>query len=184
MLHTSERELFESQARDNLLTDLNESYNAKQGKAWGFFHEESGAYPLSGWLRAYLDNTQDFIGFTWQATEHLQKLMEETNLSVGGHVFIAHYQQGMTDYLVIALLHHSEGVAVSAALDVSPVKHLTLASCTWPPASTSANGATTRSLASTFPSSRARTAAGSTTTSATLLAVRKVSTPPAKPAPC
>ena len=126
VLHTSERELFESQARDNLLTDLNESYNAKQGKAWGFFHEESGVYPLSGWLRAYLDNTQDFIGFTRQAAEHLQKLMEESNLSVGGHVFIAHYQQGMTDYLAIALLHHSEGVAVSAALDVSPVKHLDL----------------------------------------------------------
>ena len=44
----------------------------------------------------------------------LQKLMEESNLSVGGHVLFAHYQQGMTDYLAIALLHHSEGVAVNA----------------------------------------------------------------------
>ncbi|EGH17903.1 nucleoid-associated protein NdpA, partial [Pseudomonas savastanoi pv. glycinea str. race 4] len=25
--------------------------------------------------------------------------MEESNLSVGGHVLFAHYQQGMTDYL-------------------------------------------------------------------------------------
>ncbi|MGP0171017.1 nucleoid-associated protein YejK, partial [Pseudomonas sp. NCHU5208] len=38
----------------------------------------------------------------------------------------AHYQQGMTDYLAIALLHHSEGVAVTEALDVAPAKHLDL----------------------------------------------------------
>ncbi|MCV3978366.1 nucleoid-associated protein, partial [Pseudomonas aeruginosa] len=82
----------DSQAIENLLADLNESYNAKN-KAWGFFQGESGAYPFSGWLG-----------------EHLQKLMEESNLSTGGHVLFAHYQQGMTDYLAIALLHHSEGV--------------------------------------------------------------------------
>ena len=28
--------------------------------------------------------------------------MEESNLSTGGHVLFAHYQQGMTDYLAIA----------------------------------------------------------------------------------
>lgn len=52
--------------------------------------------------------------------------MEESNLSTGGHVLFAHYQQGMTDYLAIALLHHSEGVAVTDALDVTPAKHLDL----------------------------------------------------------
>jgi nucleoid-associated protein len=41
-------------------------------------------------------------------------------------VLFAHYQQGMTDYLAIALLHHSEGVAVTDALDVAPAKHLDL----------------------------------------------------------
>jgi nucleoid-associated protein len=55
----------------------------------------------------------DFTAFSRVAVEHLQKLMEESNLSTGGHVLFAHYQQGMTDYLAIALLHHSEGVAVT-----------------------------------------------------------------------
>src|SRR3990167_4479759 len=99
VLHARDTELGASQAIENMLADLNESYNAKQGKAWGFFHAESGAYPFSGWLKHYLD---------------------------GGHVLFAHYQQGMTDYLVIALLHHSEGVAVNEALDVTPAKHLDL----------------------------------------------------------
>ncbi|WP_395185198.1 nucleoid-associated protein (plasmid) [Pseudomonas aeruginosa] len=126
VLHARDSELAASQAMENLLADLNESYNAKQGKAWGLFHEVSGAYPFSGWLQAYLDGKQDFTAFSRQAVEQLQKLMEESNLSTGGHVLLAHYQQGMTDYLAIALLHHSEGVAVTDALDVAPAKHLDL----------------------------------------------------------
>ena len=126
VLHARDTELAASQAIENMLADLNESYNAKQGKAWGLFHGESVAYPFSGWLKNYLDEGQDFTAFSRQAVEHLQKLMEESNLSTGGHVLFAHYQQGMTDYLVIALLHHSEGVAVNEALDVTPAKHLDL----------------------------------------------------------
>jgi len=126
VLHARDNALEHTQALDDMLADLNESYNAKQGKAWGFFHAESGAYPFSGWLKAYLDEEQDFTAFSRVAVEHLQKLMEESNLSVGGHVLFAHYNQGMTDYLAIALLHHSDGVAVTEALDVTPSRHLDL----------------------------------------------------------
>ncbi|MBH3414726.1 nucleoid-associated protein YejK [Pseudomonas putida] len=126
VLHARDTELGASDAIENLLADLNESYNAKQGKAWGFFHGESGAYPLSGWLKQYLEDEKDFTAFSRTAVEHLQKLMEESNLSTGGHILFAHYQQGMTDYLAIALLHHSEGVAVNAELDVTPSRHLAL----------------------------------------------------------
>jgi hypothetical protein len=126
VLHARDSELAESAAIENMLADLNESYNAKQGKAWGFFHAESGAHPFSGWLKEYFDGGQDFTTFSRTAVEHLQKLMEESNLSTGGHVLFAHYQQGMTDYLAIALLHHSEGVAVTDELDVTPSRHLDL----------------------------------------------------------
>ncbi|HTN31758.1 MAG TPA: nucleoid-associated protein YejK [Pseudomonas sp.] len=126
VLHARDAELPVNQAMENLMADLNDSYNAKQGKAWGFFHDESGAYPFSGWLKGYLDGGEDFAAFSRQAVEHLQKLMEESNLSTGGHVLLSHYQQGMTDYLAIALLHHSEGVTVTEALDVAPAKHLDL----------------------------------------------------------
>ena len=126
ILHARETELGNSAAMENLLADLNESYNAKQGKAWGFFHEESGAYPFSGWLKLYLDESEDFAQFSRKAVEQLKKLMEESNLSVGGHVLLAHYQQGMTDYLAIALLHHSEGVTVTEQLDVESARHLDL----------------------------------------------------------
>lgn len=126
ILQTRDTELSESQAIDNMLADLNDAYNAKQGKAWGLFHAPSGAHPFSNWLDDYLSSKTDFMPFTCRAVEHLQKLMEESNLSVGGHVLFAHYTQGMTDYLSIALLHHSDGVCVSDELDVTPSKHLDL----------------------------------------------------------
>lgn len=126
VLHARDTELDVSPTIDNMLADLNESYNAKQGKAWGLFHAESGAHPFSRWLKEYIDGAQDFTSFTHSAVEHLQKLMEESNLSTGGHILFANYQQGMTDYLAIALLHHSEGIAVNEALDVTPAKHLDL----------------------------------------------------------
>lgn len=123
VLHISDTELAESQATENLLHDLNVAYNAKTGKAWGLFHAQSGAFPFSGWLQAYIEGGE-FIEFSHTAVEHLQKLMEESNLSVGGHVLLAHYQQGLTDYLIVALLQHSEGVTVNADLSVTPSKHL------------------------------------------------------------
>jgi nucleoid-associated protein len=126
ILHKRESVLPPSQAAENLVADFNESYNAKQGKAWGHFHQESGAYPLSGWLKSYLDNKSGFIDFTSSAVEQLVKLMEESNLSTGGHALFAQYQQGMTDYLVIALIHHAEGLAVGESLDVVPVTHVDL----------------------------------------------------------
>lgn len=75
VLHARDTELGASQAIENMLADLNESYNAKQGKAWGLFHGESGAYPFSRWLKDYLDESQDFTAFSRHAVEHLQKLM-------------------------------------------------------------------------------------------------------------
>ena len=123
VLHVSDTELVESQATENLLQDLNETYNAKTGKGWGFFHAQSGAYPLSGWLQTFVEDG-NFIEFSHTAVEHLTTLMEESNLSVGGYVLFAHYQKGMTEYLIVALLQNSEGVTVNADLSVTPSKHL------------------------------------------------------------
>lgn len=126
VLHSNHQELQASSAIENLLLDLNESYNAKPNKAWGYFHNESGAYPLSGWLANYQEQQLNFLEFSINAAKHLQTLMSESNLAIGGYVLIAHYQQGMTDYLVIALLHHTKGVAVTDTLEVTEAKHLDL----------------------------------------------------------
>ena len=123
-----EAELASSQALEQLLAGLIEAYNSKPNKAWGYFHEESGAYPFSGWLQQLIDQELDFVRFSSQATEHLKTLMEGSNLALGGHVLYIRYRQGMTAFLVIALLHHTEGVTVTDELDVAAARHLDLSS--------------------------------------------------------
>ncbi|MBK5416390.1 nucleoid-associated protein YejK [Pseudomonas sp. TH31] len=119
-------EQVESQARDNLMNQFNESYNATAGKGWGFFHSESGAYPLSGWLVKYLAGGSAFFDFSVTAVEHLTRLMEESNLSTGGHALFCHYQQGLTDYLIIALVQETEAVTMTEELHLMTVKRLDL----------------------------------------------------------
>lgn len=123
-LHMASASLPESGAIENLVHDVNDGYNAKTGKAWGFFHGESGAYPLSGWLAKVVSGDMHFIDFTRTAVEHLTRLMEESNLAVGGHVLFALYQQGMTDYLTIAILREAETISVADDLTVSVSRHL------------------------------------------------------------
>jgi nucleoid-associated protein len=119
-------EQVESQVRDDLVQQFNESYNATTGKAWGFFHYESGAHPLSGWLAKYLAGGSDFLEFSTIAVEHLTKLMEESNLTTGGHALFCHYQQGLTDYLIIALVQETEAVTMTEELHLMTVKRLDL----------------------------------------------------------
>nr|WP_297459813.1 nucleoid-associated protein YejK [uncultured Halomonas sp.] len=123
-LHARDSELAASQALEHLLDDLNDSYNAKP-KIWGLFNADSVTYPFSGWLGRYLEGG-DFVAFSRQAADHLKTLMEGNNLSVGGHVLFALYRQGESDYLAIALLHHSDGVSVTESLDVAPARQLDL----------------------------------------------------------
>ena len=126
VLFLGSSEQVESQARDDLMSQLNESYNATVGKGWGFFHQESGAFPFSGWLGKYLAGVTDFMAFSTTAVEHLTKLMEESNLTTGGHALFCHYQQGMTDYLVIALVQETEAVTMTEELALMTVKRLDL----------------------------------------------------------
>lgn len=126
VLHLAGAEQAESGARDDLMSQLNESYNSTAGKAWGFFHAESGAFPFNGWLGKYLAGVTDFLSFSTTAVEHLTRLMEESNLTTGGHTLFCHYQQGMTDYLVIALVQETEAVTMTEELNLLTIKRLDL----------------------------------------------------------
>ena len=52
--------------------------------------------------------------------------MEESNLSTGGHALFCHYQQGLTEYLAIALVQETEAVTMTEALNLMTVKRLDL----------------------------------------------------------
>jgi nucleoid-associated protein len=70
--------------------------------------------------------SDDFMGFSSAAVEHLTNLMEESNLTTGGHALFCHYQQGLTDYLIIALVQETEAVTMTEELHLMTVKRLDL----------------------------------------------------------
>ncbi|BBH46936.1 nucleoid-associated protein YejK [Pseudomonas sp. KU43P] len=127
-LHLASSDLPVTGAVENLVYDVNSAYNSKAGKVWGFFHGESGAYPLSGWLAKVVSGEMNFIDFTRIAAEHLCKLMEESNLAVGGHVLFALQSNGPTDYLTVAVLQQVEAVAVASDLTVATSRQLDVGS--------------------------------------------------------
>lgn len=131
VLTAAGKELPDSPARDALAADLSATYNAKPGKAWGYFHEESGAYPFRRWLAQYLAGSETFLQFSRTAAVHLQHLLDESNLATGGPLLIVHYQQGMTDYLFLAVLHEAETVLLEGDLRASVVRHVDASSLTF-----------------------------------------------------
>lgn len=126
-IRSSSESLPQDSALEHLLADINDSYNSKPSKAWGLFQDNRADYPLAGWLADYLAQKIDFTQFSRDAVEHFKKQLDTLNISLCGHVLFAHYQQGMTDYLTIALLQHSEGIVISDGLAVQPARHLDLA---------------------------------------------------------
>lgn len=125
ILHLREHGL-SGEVVEHLVADLNESYNAKPDKLWGYFQPSSENYPLSDWLAALLAERRDFVSFSQQVAERLKSYLEDAGFMSGGHVLLAQYRQGMTDYLSIALLHHSAGLTVTEQLDLIPAPHLDL----------------------------------------------------------
>lgn len=92
----------------------------------GYFYPQSGAFPFSGWLGKYMAGDIDLLGFSASAVEHLTKLMEESNLTTGGHALYCHYQQGLNDYLVFALVQETEAATMTKELALMTVNRLDL----------------------------------------------------------
>ena len=111
---------------DNLVADLNENYNGRSTKVWGLFEESSDTAPFSHWLAAWLDEKQDFIAFSRQVTERLNERMNESAMALGGHLLLAYYRQGMSDFLLLALLPHSRGLSIGEDQSLHAVRHIDL----------------------------------------------------------
>ncbi len=126
VINTRSESLPHSSAVSHLLVDINDSYNSKPTKAWGFFKTSSTESPLSGWLSDYLAEKTDFTQFSINALEHLSKQLDTANITLSGHILFAHYKQGMTDYLTIVVLEHNEGMVITTDLDVDSARHLDL----------------------------------------------------------
>ncbi len=109
---------------ENLLQELVGAYNQKAGKAFGRFNSQSAEFSQA--LEQYLQGSQEFVSFSLQSAEALKTRFDEATLVSGGYLLFAHYQQGVTEYLLVALLSPSLSLSVNDQLEITGSEYLDL----------------------------------------------------------
>lgn len=125
ILQAAEQPLEPTSQLEDLLVDLNESYNAKPGKGWACFRDAGQALPAG--LEALQSGELEFHQLGLQLARHWQRLLDEQQLYLGSHLCLMLYQHNMADYCVVALLPQSCGLYINSALQPEDIRHLDLA---------------------------------------------------------
>lgn len=128
-LTPAQAELTLSPTLDDLLAGLSDAYHAKT-KTWGrFADDDATAGPFPATLARYLEREVDFTDLTRTLAERIVPLID-AHLPVGGHLLVIDHQQGEARYLLMALLHHRQGFAISETLQAVPSHQLNLTQMT------------------------------------------------------
>ncbi|RRJ83863.1 nucleoid-associated protein YejK [Aestuariirhabdus litorea] len=108
---------------EGLLADLTQSYNSKNGKAYGCFNTES---PFSQLLSNTLAGDCDFVAFSLDAMGLLKAQIDQSNFATGGFLLFIQYKQALTDYLMILMLNNTDAVSVDDKLEINSSQYLDL----------------------------------------------------------
>ncbi|WP_371372168.1 nucleoid-associated protein YejK [Thalassotalea aquiviva] len=106
---------------------LHKLYNSKGSKAFGGFKSEpvdGFEKPFDQLLQDYLDNPDEFIPFSNQASLRLKKELEKYELAETGYLVTCHYEALGGQYLLVALLPISEHFYVDGELNISADQHI------------------------------------------------------------
>lgn len=109
-----------------LSSTLVQLYNKGGTRAYGTFHEDEEAYPLSRLVRNYADAHWNFVDVTHTAMRLLKRSIDEAALATGGYMFFARYEHEQNQWMVIASLKNKPGFAFNGDLDLSDQEHLDL----------------------------------------------------------
>ncbi|WP_068546365.1 nucleoid-associated protein YejK [Thalassotalea crassostreae] len=106
---------------------LHNIYNSKGSKAFGAFKEEnedSETQPFSKLMQDYLDDEQQFIPFSNQATIRLKQELQKYELAETGYLVTCHYEMLGGRFLLVALLPVSEHYYVDGELNIANDQHI------------------------------------------------------------
>lgn len=107
---------------ESFIWKLNTSYNAKSGKIYGNFEQDSeGFAPL---LKSYMMGTNDFLSFTQGITESLCTHLNQSNQILNAYMIYVHYEVLETEYLLILQLNSTQTLMVDDELAFKDAFHL------------------------------------------------------------
>lgn len=111
----------------SFVESLHNAYNSKGSKAYGGFKtapEEGFTKPFDHFLQDYLDNPEEFIPFSNQASLVLKKELEKYDLAETGYLVTCHYEMLGGQYLLVALLPITEHFYVDGELNIAADQHI------------------------------------------------------------
>lgn len=109
-----------------LIDQLHKLYSERTGKSYGTFDSDENSFPMSRFVRQhFIDGNIDFLELTRLMMEHLKARANDQQLTTGGHVLIAHVNNGTTDFLLTAIVTDTIGTAITAgAMEIIDSIHL------------------------------------------------------------
>lgn len=114
--------LLAQQLVDTLYTE----YQKRHSKSYGAFDGNTEAAPSQVYARRYLlDNEIDFYEFSTNLARLLCEKTERT-AATGGHIFIAHVEEGGVEHVLIAVITDEQAIALSEAKELTPAEYLNL----------------------------------------------------------
>jgi nucleoid-associated protein len=94
---------------EELCRELKNTYTRKAGKTYGCFSDATADYPLSAWVREFLEERIPFPSFCSNALKHLKIQIEKIEAPIDNMVLFIHEQLEAGDALFIFLVDHSAG---------------------------------------------------------------------------
>jgi len=91
---------------------------AKRGNNTGTFGEDEDAFRFPVRLREYRAGELGFYELTEIVLGLVESKMESVVGATGGHAFFLHYEQGGSEYLLVAMLKLRDGAGISDDLDL------------------------------------------------------------------
>ncbi|GFO57416.1 nucleoid-associated protein [Geomonas sp. Red276] len=107
-----------------LLTEILKLYNNKSARAYGIFQSDQENYPFSKYVDQYLVDPDEFINFTVNAMQTLQKEIKDSTLATGGYISFIHYQTDDRNYIMVVMLNDKTGTAIDETLHIKETIHL------------------------------------------------------------
>lgn len=108
----SPTEITPTEVHLNFLNKLTEAYSGKAGKGFGQFDSDEDSYPMPKIVRDYL-NDQNFYTATKRMMNTLSNRIQDQPLATGGKVFIIHFEENSSEYLLIAILSEKKAFSTT-----------------------------------------------------------------------
>jgi len=116
---------------EEVFRELKQAYLKRLGKHYGRFSEDVGRYPLASWISQYQEEKISFHSLSEHLLKQLKCVLDNTELAVEGHVFVALETLEIGSSLYIFWVHQNQAAALDGELNFNDSLVLDTSNVAW-----------------------------------------------------